>query len=553
MGKGISIATERDPRDLQADRERGVCDSRNPAPTLSEVWIQLGKLGDIISILPILLREYERTGVKPKLMVAEDYATVLEQIDYVDVLVYDGHFQDLKGAVTDAKKKFDRVNVTQVNGSDIVFEHRHPSFQHDMWDRVGMLDHWDSLPLVIKRPPVVCNLKGFIFFADYSQSSPFFYKDELADLLKKAFPGKKIFRTSEARFNEFFEYLPYMDAADLIVTVDTAFLHLAKATATPIIALVSSRPTPWRGSAWSKRFAFHCRYDDFQFRKGELLDAAVCAVKGVDMICPKVVPTQNRFGYNMTVSTVEGFHVQPYRYHPDSSWKTRLAIGGKDIAFPKSCAGMSLEDPRFFTLHGKPHLAYVAAIEIGGEFRAVQAYGPLVYKGDSIWAIEKHIIPSWGAQGFEAMEKNWVPFEYDGMLHFIYGIQDARQIVIRNAEGKWQAMASPAPTWKWGVVRGGCITTYRDNWIRFFHSRIGNRYYLGAALMDREPPFRTTMVSHSPIYAGDERYMPGCKHWKANCILPYGVEKSDGRFKVYCGRNDCECVVFNLAYKELNL
>src|SRR5689334_16414276 len=51
------------------------------------VTVMLGKTGDLISILPALKSMHDATGEKPKVVVSEQYASVLEGVLYVEPLV----------------------------------------------------------------------------------------------------------------------------------------------------------------------------------------------------------------------------------------------------------------------------------------------------------------------------------------------------------------------------------------------------------------------------------------------------------------------------------
>jgi len=201
--------------------------------------------------------DYVKSGVKPEVVAVRPYSELLNSVDYVQVKKFEGSMQDLSGAIKLAKEDSRDVKVTQLHGKGFTFEHRHPSFQYDQWDRGGMLDKWDKLPLVIPRgkslTPKV-NEKPTIVFADHSQSSPFPHKEELAKLLIENFPSHHVVRLSSIQAPHLFDLLALMDAADLVVTVETAHLHLSKACTKPVIALVTDKPSRWHGSAWSNRF-----------------------------------------------------------------------------------------------------------------------------------------------------------------------------------------------------------------------------------------------------------------------------------------------------------
>jgi len=283
------------------------------------------------------------------------------------------------------------------------------------------------------------------------------------------------------------------------------------------------------------------------------------AVNKISIPEPVIFSTGRRNGYNMT--SLNGVNI--YRYH-DADWKTKLAIDdgngvAKDIRFPSECDEYSLEDARLFTHKGSLHISYTCARTIDGMFRSIQAYGPLEFSG-SQWEVKSHIVPKIKGNDFSGMQKNYVPFEIGNKLHFIFGISGQRQIVHELIGDKVvTTYESEAPKWNWGEIRGGAIAKYKDHLLRIFHSRIGGghknydfRYYIGAALMEKEPPFRTVAVSSFPVLAGNERYVD-CSHWKPNCCLPYGMETDGTSVKISGGINDCESFTMTLSGGDLHL
>lgn len=531
--------------------------------------IQAGKLGDVLGVLPILHHQFKTTGIKPTLVVAKAYRQIPESLDYVNTLIYDGDMQDLEGAIKFAKSQCDDVRVTQLHGKGFTFQRRRPSYQYDQWERAGYLSKWDTLPLVLPRNPksqVSIPIQPFILLGDHSQSSPFFHKEELATVLRDNFPQHRIVRLSEVRPSHPLDLLALMDVADLIVCVDSMQLHMAKATTTPIIALVSDQPTRWQGSAWSKKFAMHCRYGDFQKRKEELIRMAKKVISKTPQ--PTVTPiVMNRWAYNPSIIQYGGKMLTVARYHPKREWKTKLAINDgettSDIAFPPECAELSLEDARAFIHQGKLMLSYVLSrAEIGKQFRCVVGYGMLVQR-EGKWSIEKNIQPIFRGNDWSGLVKNWAPFEYGGKLHFIWGNAFKEQIVIQVAgENVMEDFKSPEPKWAYGEIRGGAIVRHGDKLLRFFHSRSGGvtfgatgsfRYHVGAALLEATPPFATIAVSKYPILSGDERYVPGCFHWKPDCCLVFGAIAKDGKFLISVGRNDSSGELVELGEGDLGL
>ena len=214
-------------------------------------------------------------------MVAEEYAQCFTDLDYATLHVYKGHWQDLGGALREAKLNYGRVITTQTYCKDFEIEKRQASFQLDQWERAGMLAKWDTLPLVLKRPANAKAIvkkyfkkKKVILYGDHSQSSPFPHREHLAALLVEHF-GKEhqILRLSEVSLENPIHLLALYDAADVLVTIETLHIHLAKASDVPMVVLATDQPSKWHGSAGSRRFNFYCRYANYPDNANELLEA----------------------------------------------------------------------------------------------------------------------------------------------------------------------------------------------------------------------------------------------------------------------------------------
>lgn len=536
---------------------------------MSKGWLQIEKFGDLISTLPILHSEFLSTGQPQNFIVHREYASVVEGLDYVTPIIYDGPMWDFKAAYKFAKSKFNHIEVPQVQiqselGKAVEVERKTPSCFLERWRRVGYLEKWDTLPLILPRTSKTTLSGPTIFYADHSQSSPFFEKESLFKLLQDTFPTHQIMRASGMRLKNLRDFLPIMDASDLIVSVETSFLHLSKATVTPTVAMVADAPDPWRGSPYSKHFEFHCRYGDFESRKQELVAAMVRAVNKCKISEPEIVHTWRKNGYNMTLWPTIGCI---YRYHPNESWKTNLCVADKsglpvDILFPKECDGLSMEDARFFELGGNPHISYTCSRSEGGKWCSIQAYGELKFNSGN-WCVEKHIVPKYGKNDFSTMEKNWCPFVVGGRLFFIYGnLKASMEQVILQMDGDKvvKEHRSPAPAWQYGGIRGGCVIPFKGHLLRMFHSRTGDtnkplgfRYYIGASLMESEPPFKTVAVSTFPILAGNEKWIPNCHHVKRNVAICYGAIQDGDGFVISGGLNDAESFTMKLSVSDLNL
>lgn len=535
---------------------------------MSRAFIALGKLGDVTSVLPIIQHEYERTGEPQKLVISREYAPMLSRAKFVDRVVYNGDFSDLAGAIRMAKDRFDEVVVPQVYGKDFPMQHRTPSFQLDQWDRAGYLSKWDTLALTLNRPhygdALVKKYLGdgrIILFADYGQSSPFPHKEELALLLTKDFGAMhKIVRLSEIRLKNPMDALSLYDAAELLVTVDTLHLHLSAASKINVIAIVTDTPTRWHGTAYQKRFAYSCRYGEFQLRKGELMAAARRVIEKRPALAIQPVPTHYPNGYNLSAIRWGGKLLKTYRYHPENSGRTLMAMDDGErtstIQIPVE-AQYSQEDGRLFVFGGKLWMSYTVS-RWPQQPNCVIAYGELVQDSDG-WKVLQSIQPKYDNNDFSGMVKNLVFFERDEKLFCIWGCKGGKQIVLQLDGDKVVAEhKSPEPTWGYGEIRGGAVTQHEGRLLRLFHSRTEPttkwhdwRYSIGVATMEATPPFRTLSVSPHPLVSGNEKYNPDCKHWKANVAIPYGCVENGRTFLVAAGFNDCECGLIEVPKERL--
>ncbi len=238
-----------------------------------------GKNGDLLNLAPILQQEFRETGIAPHLVTTKQYGGLAKAFPNLKVTEIDCHFDHLGILVREAKKlgKVDFIPQCHSVGSYPQSKRVTPSFCLEAWEKCGRLHQWRELTLELPRNPkhygwhTRCQDSKFIVFADHSQSSPFPNSEDIFLSLKKEFPSHEIIRMSSLRFENILDSLQLFDWADLIVSIDTCWLHLSRACKTPVIALVTDVPSTWHGSAWHPRFAMHCRYADYELRKSELL------------------------------------------------------------------------------------------------------------------------------------------------------------------------------------------------------------------------------------------------------------------------------------------
>lgn len=263
-----------------------------------KTYIQLGRIGDILNILPLLHADFKR-GEKQSLMVASEFSSLLEGVSYVDPVVYPGPHYEI-GKAVDLAKTLGRPWVcVQTNGPleacrEFVWKpagmegNTCPSFQMEPYRACGRLKEWnDDLPLVFDRrdkereakliervlPKVRGPKKKLMLVHVDGISSPFPYKKLLMGLLEMKFSKQyRIVDLGKITAERFFDLLGLYELADVLVAGDSAPLHLAKACPTlPVVALTRDKPTLWNGSAWQPQHIAYCRYGDFPDRAFDVL------------------------------------------------------------------------------------------------------------------------------------------------------------------------------------------------------------------------------------------------------------------------------------------
>jgi hypothetical protein len=264
---------------------------------MDKIFLQLGKIGDVLNILPLAYADSQK-GLKVGIMACAEFADVLDGCSYVEKVVFPGKQWELSKALEEAKKLCANVICTQTNGpvEQVLKCTYEPagqksaitdSFNREAWKLSGRLVEWGTIPLVFdkrdKEREKLLMPKGWfgagkkkriMLVSAGSTSSPFPYKDLLMELLKLKYPIFNIIDLSTIRAERFYDLLGLYEAAHCIVSVDTGHLHLAYAVPNlPVMALVQDRQLYWHGSAWRPQHHFHCRYHDFPTRALEMFTA----------------------------------------------------------------------------------------------------------------------------------------------------------------------------------------------------------------------------------------------------------------------------------------
>lgn len=252
-------------------------------------WVCTGKLGDVLNLLPACKIEHD-AGNRVALMVSKEFAPVLDGVSYVDPVVFNDDWQQLEKAAKLAASEYRKVKVCQVAGpkeetnkaylaagmkfGDSMTE----SFCKDQWRIAGHFPSFkDNHPLIFdRRDPKreaellksfhpVSSRQVVILFYGGGLTSPYPYKDLLWEYLNARIHKRQcqFIDLGGVKAERFYDLLGVYELADILVSVDSAPLHLAQACPKlAVIALTQDKPTLWHGSPWRNNRVMTIRYSD---------------------------------------------------------------------------------------------------------------------------------------------------------------------------------------------------------------------------------------------------------------------------------------------------
>lgn len=223
----------------------------------SVCFIELGRYGDIINILPLLYHCAETYDI-PHLMVSREFADVLDGCSYVEPEIVPFRNDQIIDAIETANRKFKHVINCQVWGHKWNQERKCPAFNMESWRNAGFqyLFHDFSLyPVFDKRDrakeaqyaaKLYQTDKKKILVNIRSMSSPFKRGPELLARIQKTFgEAFEVVDVTALRVDHLYDLLGAMEQASCIVSMDTSLVHLAAGTSTPLVCIV---PPAWTGS-----------------------------------------------------------------------------------------------------------------------------------------------------------------------------------------------------------------------------------------------------------------------------------------------------------------
>ncbi len=248
---------------------------------MKRCFLILGRMGDVLNVMPLALRDFEATGERPLMVVAEHFASILEGVSYVECIPFAGRFEDVAGAYQFAEgiaaKRGATVVCAQIYGEGLTSAESCSSFVRESWAQVPGSPAWGTLPLVFdRRDPareaavkgqLTARLRGgkpYVLVALTGTSSPFAHAHELTRHLREHLGGEFDFIDISAFMApRFYDLLGIMEGAHCLVTIDAGPLHLAHAVPSlPVVAFITREPSAWHGSAWRPQHVGRFFYDE---------------------------------------------------------------------------------------------------------------------------------------------------------------------------------------------------------------------------------------------------------------------------------------------------
>lgn len=259
--------TGRRPDAIPAERRRP-----KEAPVLNvshpSVFVMLGRFGDICSILPMLKAEAD-AGRRPTLVVSKDFVSIMEGVSYADTIVWDGPYDRLPDCLRWLRRE------KGIHAPVVAQYHRNPydqarltdSYQREVWRLAGRLDQFETRgPLVFDccrtdgwahARSLLSDEKPNVLVGTLSHSSPIPSQQGLLQSIVDSLPGCHVIDLARVVLPRVTDLLVLYNHCDLLVTVDTLHLHLARATKTPTIAITNDG---WRGSVPPENAVATVRY-----------------------------------------------------------------------------------------------------------------------------------------------------------------------------------------------------------------------------------------------------------------------------------------------------
>lgn len=251
------------------------------------VFVQPGRYGDLILLLPAFRLWSIMCGKAVRVFVSMEFGSVLEGVSYVEPYQLALHWMgDTYRFVEIAKKLHPWVICTQLHGQGLnCVPDAFPSFSMTMWNRTGLRPLYYTLPLIFdrrnkereevlaKRLGIGLTNKPVLLFNLEGETSPLPKKELLhSAMLDKLRERFHLINLGPVRAQRIYDLLGLYDRAAGMITIDTATLHLAPASNIRYIALTRDDGSGQSGSLPKGNCELKVGYNQMPSRLKEIID-----------------------------------------------------------------------------------------------------------------------------------------------------------------------------------------------------------------------------------------------------------------------------------------
>jgi hypothetical protein len=233
-------------------------------------FVQLGSSGDLISLLPIM-KHHADAGNQVDIYTQPAFAPVLDSVSYAKAIPVKRNIRECMAVAKEIECQYDEVIVTQSPFNETRPARATTNYQTEAWERCGLLEKFHDLPTVIdkrdwegelaairewmpnSRPMLAYNLSGV--------SSPYAHADEQREWIKQTFGRSHcLIDLGALHLKSVMHLLPFLEAAEALITVDTATVHLAHAAMTPTVVFLPENK--FSRSEPRQHWVYACTHDE---------------------------------------------------------------------------------------------------------------------------------------------------------------------------------------------------------------------------------------------------------------------------------------------------
>ncbi len=208
------------------------------------ILVQVGKFGDCVNIMPLAFMLHKKLGGKIPWVIGENWASLLDGVTYVSPRIFNGTDDALHYAI-DLCRGQKLLCCQAWKNPDT--ERKTDSFAQEQWRYAGVLDERGKWPLIFdnrdlaREQALVAKFirkdrKNVLVGTD-SVSTPYRNWVQLLEKLYQELPDVNIIPLRKVKAERIYDLIALYDAADLVISVDTAHCHLIRASQTPLIML----------------------------------------------------------------------------------------------------------------------------------------------------------------------------------------------------------------------------------------------------------------------------------------------------------------------------